>query len=96
MKSGVLVALAAIAFSTAIYAVNAEDAKGPSEVQQEGPVRGHPATPHADTMREPGTTPTGHVEIDNNITRPRTQDDVVREILSSQPSDKHTPAIPRR
>jgi hypothetical protein len=40
-------------------------------------------------MREPGTTTTGHVEIDSNITRPRTQDDVVREILSNQPSDKH-------
>jgi hypothetical protein len=38
----------------------------------------------------------GHDEIDSNITRPRTQDDVIREILSSQPSDKHTPVPPRK
>jgi hypothetical protein len=81
LKGVALLALAAIALLRATSAGHAEDAKGPSEVQQDGPLS-------ADTMREPGTTTTGHVEIDSNITRPRTQDDVIREILSSQPSDK--------
>ena len=91
MKGAALFALAAIALLRAIYAVHAEDAKGPSEVQQD-----RPPQEQTDAMREPGTGKTGHVEIDNRITRPRTQDDVIREILSSQPSDKHTPVMPRR
>ena len=82
---------AAIALLGATYAVHAEDAKGPSEVQQD-----RPPQEQIDAMREPGTTKTGHVEIDSNITRPRTQEDVVREILSSQPSDKPSHGIPRR
>jgi len=90
-----LALLAAIALLGAIYAVHAEDAKGPSELQQDRPLQEQPNTLPADTMREPGTTSTGHDEIDcNNITRPRTQDDVVREILSSQPSDKHSHGNP--
>jgi hypothetical protein len=96
LKGLALLALAAIALLGATSAGHAEDAKGPSEVQQDGPLQEQPSTLPADTMREPGTTITGHVEIDSNVTRPRTQDHVVREILSSQSSDKHTPAIPRR
>ena len=98
MKGVALLALAAIALLRATSAGHAEDAKGPSEVQQDGPLQEQPNTLPADTMKEPGTTTTGHVEIDSNITRPRTQDDVIREILSSQPSDKPshpTPAPPR-
>jgi hypothetical protein len=91
-----LALLAAIALLGAIYAVHAEDAKGPSEVQQDRPRQEQPSTLPAETMREPGTISTGHDEIDSNITRPRTQDDVIREILSSQPSDKHTPVPPRK
>jgi hypothetical protein len=81
--------LAAIALLGTIYAVHAEDAKGPSEIQQDRPPQEQP-----DTMKEQGTISTGHVEIDSNVTRPRTQDDVIREILSSQPSDKHRPGNP--
>jgi len=96
LKGVALLALAAIALLRATSAGHAEDAKGPSEVQQDGPLQEQPNTLPADTMREPGTTTTGHVEIDSNITRPRTQEDVVREILSSQPSDKPSHGIPRR
>lgn len=84
-----LALLAPIALLGAIYAAQAQDAKGPSEVQQDRPHQEQPNTLPADTMREPGTISTGHDEIDSNITRSRTQDDVIREILSSQPSDKH-------
>jgi hypothetical protein len=91
-----LALLVAIAILGAIYAVHAEDAKGPSELQQDTPLQEQPNSLPADRMREPGTTTTGHVEIDSNITRPRTQEDVVREILSSQPSDKPSHGIPRR
>ena len=94
LKGVAILALAAIALLRATSAGHAEDAKGPSELQQDRPLQDN--TVPADTMKEPGTTSTGHVEIDSNITRRRSQDDVVREILSSQPSDKHTPAIPRR
>jgi hypothetical protein len=91
-----LALLAAIAILGAIYAVHAEDAKGPSELKQDRPLQEQPNSLPADTMREPGATTTSHVEIDSNITRPRTQEDVVREILSSQPSDKPSHGIPRR
>jgi len=84
-----LALFAAIALLGAIYAVHAEDAKGPSEVQQD-----RPPQEQTDTMKEPGTISTGHVKIDSNVTRPRTQDDVIREILSSQPSDKHSHGNP--
>ncbi len=89
-----LALLAAIAILGAISAVHAEDAKGPSEIQQDRPLQKQPNSLPADTMREPGTTTTGHEEIDSNITRPRNQDDVVREILSNQPSDKHFTPVP--
>jgi hypothetical protein len=90
--------LASIALLGAICAVHAEDAKGLPEVKQDGPLQEQPNTLPTDTMREPGTITTGHDEIDGNITRPRTQDDVIREILSSQPSDKpsHANPVPRR
>jgi hypothetical protein len=89
-----LALFAAIALLGATYAVHAEDAKGPSEVQQDRPPQEQPNTLPPDTMkREPGTVATGHDEIDSNFTRPRTQDDVIREILSSQPSDKHIHGI---
>ena len=92
MKGAAL--LAAIALLGAIYAVHAEDAKGPSAEQQDRPLQEQPNTLPDDTMREPGTISTGHPEIDSNITRPRTQEDVVREILSNQPSDKPSHATP--
>src|SRR5262249_54938758 len=43
--------------------------------------------------REQGTT--GHSEIDNNVTRSRTRDDVIQEILTDHPSDKHR-TVPSR
>jgi hypothetical protein len=78
-----------------IYGVHAQDAKGPSEVKQDGPLQERPDTTPADTMREPGTTDTGR-ESDDNTTRPRTTDDVVRDILRDRPSgDKSSgPASP--
>jgi hypothetical protein len=92
-----LALLAAIALLGAICAVHAEDAKGPSEVQQR-PLHLPPDTNTLppDTMKEPGTISTGHDEIDSKFTRPRTQDDVIREILGNQPSDKPTYANPVR
>ena len=89
-----LALLAAIALLGAIYAVHADDAKGPSEVQQDRPLQEQPNTLPSDKMREPGTISTGHSEIDSNFTRPRTQDDVIREILGNQPSDKPSHANP--
>ena len=98
-----LALLAAIALLGAICAVHAEDAKGPSEVQQDRPLQEQANTlpPDTntlppDTMREPGTISTGHDEIDSKFTRPRTQDDVIREILGNQPSDKPSHANPVR
>jgi len=83
---GKLLPAAAIALLGTIYCVHAEDSKRPSsEVQQDGPLQERPETPPADTMREPGTTDTGR-ESDDNITRPRTRDDVVRDILRDRPS----------
>ena len=87
--------LAAIVLLGATYAVHAEDEKGSSEVQQDGPLQEQPNTLPADTMREPGTTTTGHEEIDSNITRSRTRDDVIREILSNQPIGHANPVPPR-
>ena len=87
--------LAAIVLLRATYDVHAEDAKGSSEVQQDGPRQERPNTLPADTMREPGTTTTGHEEIDSNITRSRTRDDVIREILSNQPIGHANPVPPR-
>jgi hypothetical protein len=114
-----LALLAAIALLGAICVVHAEDAKGPSEVQQDRPLQEQPNTlppdtntlppdtntlpPDTntlppDTMREPGTISTGHDEIDSKFTRPRTQEDVIREILGNQPSDKsgHANPLPPR
>jgi hypothetical protein len=98
-----LALLAAIALLGAICAVHAEDAKGPSEVQQDRPLQEQANTlpPDTntlppDTMKEPGTISTGHDEIDSKFTRPRTQDDVIREILDNQPSDKPSHANPVR
>ena len=88
--------LAAIAHLGAIYGVHAEDAKDRHlKVRQDGPRQERPNTLPADTMREPGTTTTGHDEIDSKITRPRTQDDVIREILSNQPIGHANPVPPR-
>jgi hypothetical protein len=96
-----LALLAAIALLGAICAVHAEDAKGPSEVQQDRPLQDtlppDTNTLPPDTMREPGTISTGHDEIDSKFTRPRTQDDVIREILGNQ-HDKsgHANPLPPR
>jgi len=38
---------------------------------------------------------TGQGEIDRDDTRPRTRDDVIREILNSHPSDQHRPVPPQ-
>jgi hypothetical protein len=66
-----LALFAAIALLGATYAVHAEDAKGPSEVQQDRPPQEQPNTMPPDTMkREPGIVSTGHDEIDSKFTRP--------------------------
>jgi hypothetical protein len=65
-----------------------DGAKGPSEFTAGQAASGATKQSACRYNEEPGTTTTGHVEIDSNITRPRTQEDVVREILSSQPSEQ--------
>ena len=90
--------LAAIALLGAIYGVHAEDTKGPSpEVRQDGPLQERPNTLPADTMRGTGTTDTGR-ESDDNATRPRSREDVIRDILRDRdPTDKssgHANPIP--
>jgi hypothetical protein len=69
-----------------------EDEKGPSHLQQDKPQQEQPNPLPAEKMNEPGSISTGQGEIDSNDTRPRTRDDVIREI---HPSDKHRPVPPR-
>jgi hypothetical protein len=82
-----LTALAAIALLGAIYGVRADDTKGPSpEAKQDAPLQERPDILPDDKKRDPGTTDTAHPEIGGDITRPRSRDDVVRDIFSHRPS----------
>jgi hypothetical protein len=79
--------MAAIGLLAAMYGVRAEDTKGSSpEVKKDAPLQERPDTLPDDKKRDPGTTDTAHPEIGGDITRPRTRDDVVREIFGSRPS----------
>ncbi len=68
-----------------VYAQNTvpEDEKGPSHVKDK-PLQEQPNALPTDKMNEPGPNSTGQGEIDSNDTRPRTRDDVIREILNSK------------
>src|SRR6476620_7703235 len=74
---------------------NGDTQKPPAEVKQAAPLQERPDTVPDDKKRDPGTTDSAHPELGGNITRPLNRDDVVREILTNRPSDKHTPAPPR-
>jgi hypothetical protein len=88
---GIALAVALVILS-AICGARAEDSKGPSSnLKQDGPLTDRPDTLPPDVMRDPGTTATGH-HADHNITRPRTRDDVLRDIFRGRPSD--TPSDP--
>ena len=69
--------------------------KRPPEVKQAAPLQERPDTLPDDKKRDPGTADTPHPELGGDITRPLNRDDVVREILTNRPSDKHTPVMPR-
>ena len=78
-----------------IYAQNTvpEDEKGPSHLQQNKPPQEQPNPLPAEKMNEPVSTRQG--ETDSDDPRPRTHDDVIREILSGYSTDKHRPVLPR-
>jgi hypothetical protein len=83
-----------------VYAQNTvptDNTKGaPPEAKQDNkPLQERPDTIPDDKKRDPGTTDTAHPELGGDITRPLNRDDVVREILTNRPSDKHTPVPPR-
>jgi hypothetical protein len=79
-----------------VYAQNTvpEDEKGPSHLQQNKPPQEQPNPLPAEKMNEPGSISTGHGETDSDDPRSRTRDDVIREILTNHPSDKHRPVPP--
>ena len=72
-----------------------EDEKGPSHLQQDKPPQEQPNPLPTDKMNEPGSISTGQDETDSDDPRPRTRDDVIREILSGYSTDKHRPVLPR-
>jgi hypothetical protein len=72
-----------------------EDEKGPSHIQQDKPPQEQPNPLPTEKMNEPGSISTGQGEVDSSDPRPRTRDDVIREILTNHPSDKHRPVPPR-
>jgi hypothetical protein len=80
-----------ICVASSVYAKNTvpadkPDAKESSDVHQDKPLQEY-------TQLEQRTT--GKGETDSDDARPRTRDDVLREILSSHPSDKHVTVPPR-
>ena len=82
--------------ASSVYAQNTvpEDEKGPSHLQQNRPPQEQPNPLPAEKMNEPGSISTGHGETDSDDPRSRTRDDVIREILTNHPSDKHRPVPP--
>ena len=80
-----------------IYAQNTvpEDEKGPSHLQQNKRPQEQPNPLPAEKMNEPGSISTRQGETDSDDPRPRTHDDVIREILSGYSPDKHRPVLPR-
>jgi len=73
-----------------------EDEKGPSHPQQQDkPPQEQPNPLPADKMNGSESISTGQGEIGSNEVRPRTRDDVLREILSGYSTDKHRPVLPR-
>ena len=84
--------------ASSVYAQNTvpEDEKGPSHLQQAKPPQEQPNPLPADKMNERGPISTGQGKTDSDDPRPRTRDDVIREILSDGYStDKHRPVLPR-
>jgi len=65
--------------------------EGSSRTTAEPDKEEQPTTQSVDKTMEPETT--GRDELDSNVTRPRTRDDVIREILSNHSSDKHRPPV---
>src|SRR5262249_47647137 len=65
--------------------------EGSSKTTTESDKEEQPNAQSVDKTMEPQTT--GHDELDSNVTRPRTRDDVIREILSNHSSDKHRPPV---
>jgi len=63
--------------------------------QQDKPPQEQPNPLPTDKMNEPGSISTGQGETDSDDPRPRTRDDVIREILSGYSTDKHRPVLPR-
>jgi hypothetical protein len=78
--------LVAFAVLSAICGAHAGDTKGPQpDVKQDGPLADRPDTLPPDVTRDTGTIATGHHD-DHNITRPRTPEDVIRDIFRDRPS----------
>jgi hypothetical protein len=72
-----------------------EGEKGPSHLLQDKPPQEQSNPLPADKMNEPGSISTGQGETDSDDPRPRTRDDVIREILSGYSTEKHRPVLPR-
>ena len=80
----IILPLATMAILAAIYSVQAEDRNAtPVQGQQTEPLHGGRQNVPGEKLREPGTTDMGR-ENDDNITRPLTRDDVVRDILRNR------------
>jgi hypothetical protein len=86
--NGIVSLLAAMAILTAINSAQAED-RNTTQVQgqQAEPLPEGRENVSGEKLREPGTTDMGR-ENDDNITRPWTRDDVVRDILRNRPGPK--------
>ena len=84
----VIPTVATAALLAVIYAAQADDsAPKADEAQQNEALRERPDNLSGEKLRDPGTTDMGR-ENDDNITRPRTREDVVREILNNQRSNE--------
>lgn len=84
----VIPTVATAALLAVIYAAQADDsAPKADEAQQNEALRERPDNLSGEKMRDPGTTDMGR-ENDDNITRPLTREDVVRDILNNQRSNE--------
>ena len=84
----VIPTVATAALLAVIYAAQADDsAPKANKAQQSEALRERPDNLSGEKMRDPGTTDMGR-ENDDNITRPLTREDVVRDILNNQRSNE--------